>query len=89
MDAIGFYWLVWNQDPDSHGNVGVFPGKKGMKNARFHVLIAEDDDAHASARLRPAPARMVSGSISLKWKRRILRGHVQPTSRQRNESEPL
>ena len=28
MDAIGFYWLVWNQDPDSHGNVGVFPGKK-------------------------------------------------------------
>jgi CheY-like chemotaxis protein len=33
--------------------------------------------------LRPAPARMASGSISLKWKRRILRGHVQSTSRQK------
>jgi hypothetical protein len=26
-----------------------------MKNARFHVLIAEDDDAHASARFTPGP----------------------------------
>ena len=23
MDAIGFYWLVWNQHPDRHGNAGV------------------------------------------------------------------
>jgi CheY-like chemotaxis protein len=28
MDSLSFYWLVWNQDPDSRGNVGVFPGKK-------------------------------------------------------------
>jgi CheY-like chemotaxis protein len=33
--------------------------------------------------LRPAPARMASGRIFLKWKRRILRGHVQSTSRQK------
>ena len=28
MDSLSFYWLIWNQDPDSRGNVGVFPGKK-------------------------------------------------------------
>jgi hypothetical protein len=28
MDAIGFYWLVWNQHPDQRGNAGVIFGKQ-------------------------------------------------------------
>ena len=27
MDAIGFYWLVWNQALDRRGNAGIGPGK--------------------------------------------------------------
>jgi hypothetical protein len=28
MEALGYYWLVWNQHPDQRGNAEVFLGKK-------------------------------------------------------------
>jgi CheY-like chemotaxis protein len=31
MDAIGFYWLVWNQHPDHCGSADIFHGIQALK----------------------------------------------------------
>ncbi len=31
MDALGFYWLVWNQHPDRRGPADIFLGKQASK----------------------------------------------------------